>query len=197
MDTESHSVYANRLLDVLYSWVPLTVSFRTALKALLRSQRVGTRAILLNPPDHALKGWFSVNCFIVAYAYDEGGNQHVERIYMPDDVFTDLFSFFQNKPARLKFVVIQGEEMLFIKKEDFKLLRAYAETVDLVQHVMLKEHALESWRAWIMTLKDDHKVHQFSLHYPINLLPNHVCASFLQMTPSRFSAEKARFNRRA
>jgi hypothetical protein len=188
--------HVNRLLDVLYSWVPLSASFRIALKGIIYSQRVQVRTILLEPPAHSLKVWFNVDCFIAAYAYDEGGQEHVERIYMPNHLFTDLFSFFQNKPSRLKFIVIEGEEMLFIKSEDFKLLKTFAETTDIVQYAMLKEHELETWRTWIMTLNDCEKVHQFSLHYPIHLLPNHICASFLQMTPSRFSAEKARLTRK-
>ena len=188
--------HINRLLDLLYSWVPLSASFRLAIKPMLQLQHVQARTILLDPPSHALKVWFSVDCFVAAYAYDEGGQEHVERIYMPNNLFTDLFSFFQSKPSRLKLVVIEGEEMLFIKWEDFKLLKTFAETADIVQYGMLKEHELESWRAWVMTLTDSQKVYQFSLHYPIHLLPNHICASFLQMTASRFSAEKARLTRR-
>jgi hypothetical protein len=188
--------HVNRLLDILYSWVPLSASFRIALKGLIYSQRVQAKTILLEPPAHALKGWFSVDCFIAAYAYDGGGQEHVERIYLPNDLFTDLFSFFQNKPSRLKLIVIEGEEMLFIKLEDFRLLKTFTEMVEIVQYAMLKEHELESWRAWVMTLNDRQKVYQFSLHYPVHLLPNHICASFLQMTPSRFSAEKGRLTRR-
>lgn len=92
-------------------------------------------------------------------------------------------------------MVIEGEDLLYIKKEDFNILKPYPETFDLVQYVMLLEQEIEAWRVWIMTLKDEQKIEQFSSRYPMNRLPNHICASFLQMTPSRYSAEKAQFNR--
>jgi hypothetical protein len=195
MDGDKHIVLTNRMLDVLYKWVPLSASFRIALRDLMNLQQESPKAILLNPPDHAVKAWFSVNCYVAAYTFDADGGQHVVRIYMPDDAFTDLFSFFQDKPSRLRLVVIQGEELLYLKKEDFNSLRLFPETFDLVQYVMLMEQELEAWRVWIMTLKAEQKVQQFSLRYPMYLLPNHICASFLQMTAAKYCVEKALCNR--
>ena len=195
MDEERHTVLTNKLLDMLYSWVPLSTSFRIALRDLLYLQLENPKAVLLNPPDHAIKAWFSANCYVAAYAYSESGDLNVVRIYMPNDIFTDLFSFFQDKPAKLKLMVIQGEELLYIRKEDFSALKLFPETFDLVQYVMLMEQDLEAWRVWIMTLKAEQKVQQFSLHYPMYLLPNHICASFLQMTPAKYCVEKALCNR--
>ncbi|RQO79073.1 hypothetical protein DBR40_04965 [Pedobacter sp. KBW01] len=195
MEDDRRTRYINRLLDVLYKWVPFSVSFRVALKELLFIQQENPKAVFLDPPDYAIRAWFSINCFIAGYSYNESGNLNVVRIYMPDNIFTDLASFFQNKPAKLKFVVIQGEELLYIKKEDFSSIKMFPETVDLVQYVMLNEQELETWRVWIMTLKDGQKIEQFALHYPMNMLPNHICASFLQMTPSRYCAEKSLYNR--
>jgi len=195
MEDDRRTRYINRLLDVLYEWVPFSVSFRIALKELLFIQPENSKAVILDPPGYAIRAWFSVNCFIAGYSYNESGNLNVVRIYMPDNIFTDLASFFQNKPAKLKFIVIQGEELLYIKKEDFSSIKMFPETVDLVQYVMLKEQELEAWRVWIMTLKDGQKIEQFALHYPMNILPNHICASFLQMTSSRYCAEKSLYNR--
>jgi len=195
MGHDKHAVFKARLLDLLDSWVPLSISFRIKLKELLHIQKESSKAILLSPPDHATKAWFCVNIYVAGYTYNESGDLNVVRIYKPNDVFTDLPSFFQDKPAKLKLIVIQGEELLYFKKEDFYILKSFPETFDLVQHVMIMEQDLEAWRVWIMTLKDGQKIQQFSQHYPINLLPNHICASFLQMTPSRYSAEKALYNR--
>ncbi|MES2418327.1 MAG: hypothetical protein V4541_09070 [Bacteroidota bacterium] len=195
MGDDKHIAFKERLLELLYNWVPLTPSFRISLKALLHLQHENPKTILLNPPKHASRAWFSLDCFVVAYTYDESGNLNVVRIYMPNDIFTDLSSFFQDRPAKLKLTIIQGNELLYIKKEDFNTLKIFPETFDLVQHIMLVEQDLEAWRVWIMTLKDEQKVHEFSLRYPMNLLPNHLCASFLQMTQSRYSAEKAFCNR--
>ncbi|PYF74568.1 hypothetical protein B0O44_10313 [Pedobacter nutrimenti] len=195
MEDDRRTIYINRLLDVLYNWVPFSVSFRVALKELLFIQQENPKAVFLDPPDYAIRAWFSANCFIAGYAYNESGNLNVVRIYMPNDIFTDLTSFFQNKPTKLKLVVIKGEDLLYIKKEDFNSLKPFPETFDLVQFVMLMEQEIEAWRVWIMTLKDEQKVQHFAQRYPINLLPNHIGASFLQMTPSRYCAEKAVYNR--
>lgn len=196
MENESrHTVHINQLLDILYHWVPITASFRNSLVALLHQQQEKPKAILLNQVAHANKIWFSINCYVAAYTYNQSGEMQVARIYMPNNLFTDLPSFLQDKPAKLKLVVIQGTELLYIKKEDFSRLKQFPETFDLVQHVMFMEQEIETWRVWIMTLKDEQKVQQFSLCYPMNLLPNHICASFLQMTPAKYCIEKAACNR--
>ena len=195
MESDRYKVHIDRLLDILYGWVPFSVTFRVALADLLRGQNETPKSLLLTPPEYAIRAWFSINCYVVAYAYNESGDLNVVRIYMPDDIFTDLNSFFQNKPAKLRLMIIQGEDLLFIKKEGFNTLKSFPETFDLVQYVMLMEQEIEAWRVWIMTLKDEQKIEQFSLRYPMNQLPNHICASFLQMTPSRYSAAKANFNR--
>lgn len=193
MGEDQDNSYANRLLDQLYGWVPLSVSFRLALRELIKLQREFPKSIIIDSSQHAKRMWYSLDSFVVGYDYTRGNGQKVTRIYLPGDVFTDLSSFFQNKPAKLKLVILQGGDLLYVTRADFNGLRQYAEGFDLIQHLMLLEQELESWRGWIMTLRDEQKVAEFNQRYPMYLLPNHICASFLQMTPSRYSAVKANF----
>lgn len=196
MAQDRHIAYTNRLLEVLSSWVPLSVSFRVALKEKISIHVVAPKRIILDPPEHVKGAWFSLDCFVVGYGLDKAGEVSVSRIYKPNHIFTDLPSFFQHKPSKLKLVIIDGEELLYFKKEDFDGFKIFPETFDLVQYLMFLEQEVEAWRGWLMTLRDEHKVLEFSFRYPIYLLPNNVCASFLQMTASRFSAEKANLGRR-
>lgn len=197
MVQDRHIAYTNRLLEVLNSWVPLSVSFRLALKEKIGIQPVAARQVILDPPEHVKGAWFSLDCFIVGYGPNNMGDVSVSRIYQPNHIFTDLPSFFQHKPSHLKLVIVDGSELLYFKKEDFDGFKEFTETFDLVQHLMFLEQEIEAWRGWLMTLRDGQKVREFGLRYPIYLLPNHICASFLQMTASRFSAEKANLARKA
>lgn len=179
------------LLDMLYQWSPFSASFRMLLKKMVSLQTASPKSVLLDQGAHAKRIWYSLDCIVIGYDYSRGSGEFVSRIYLPGDIFTDLNGFFQSSASNSKLVVLQGSDLLYIGRESFSELRLYPEGFDLMQHLMLKEHGLQVWIGWLMTLRDEHKVKEFGLRYPIYQIPNHVSASFLQMTPSRFSAIKA------
>ncbi|RZM23421.1 MAG: hypothetical protein EOO88_26210 [Pedobacter sp.] len=193
MEGDRFDKAVDRLLEMLYRWAPLSASFRIALKDRLYLQKVKPKSVLLELGGHAKRIWYSLDCTVIGYDYTRGSGEYVNRIYLPGDIFTDLNSFFQLKATTSKLVVVQGMELLCIGREEFSALKSFDEGFDLMQQIMLTEHDLQVWRGWIMTLRDEQKVREFNSRYPMYHLPNHICASFLQMTPSRFSAIKGNF----
>lgn len=179
------------LLDRLYHWAPLSASFRMLLKEKIGVQQQVAKSILLDQGAHAKRIWYSVDCIVIGYDYGRGSSEYVNRIYLPGDIFTDLGSFFHLTATKSKLLVLQGSELLYIGRENFSELRIYPEGFDLMQQLMLREHDLQVWRGWLMALRDEQKVKEFGVIFPIYQIPNHIAASFLQMTPSRFSAIKA------
>ncbi|MNL67474.1 hypothetical protein D3C87_1920630 [compost metagenome] len=96
----------------------------------------------------------------------------------------------------MKYKVISEGRMLFMKKIDYLKLKKYSETAELVQLIMLNEQEVEIWRTKIMGMGDEAKIAEFAKVYPMNKLPNNICASFLQMTEPNYSTSKGLYNRR-
>lgn len=188
--------YINLFLQLLHSMVPISPGFRMDMRPMMEIQSHSIKEPLLEISSYVQCAWFNVNAVIIAITEDEKFNEIVVRIITGESVFTDLRSFFQGKPSRLRFKVITEGTILMIKRNEFKKLKKYAETEELVQHIMLMENEIEVWRTRVMGMSDEQKIIEFAKKYPINRLPNNYCASFLQMTIPNYCTEKGLYNKR-
>ena len=192
---EEKASYINELLILLSTNVPLTPKFERALTKSLEFQAVKAKKEVPNFSKDNRYAWYSVDCWIAEYRNLQNGKQEVYAIYGPKHIFTDINSFLKNTTSNHKFIVISGTSLLSIARTNFHQLRKFPETPLLLEHYMLKQWELDLWRSELMTYSDREKVNHYAQKYPINLLPNNISASFLRMTPSRFSAARATYNR--
>ncbi|WP_124580202.1 Crp/Fnr family transcriptional regulator [Pedobacter sp. KBW06] len=189
------SIQIDTLLEYLNLMVPISPSFRREIRSMLTQHSFIGKHLLVNPGTYVNRAWFNVDGFVIASLVEENGTERVIRIYQPWQIFTDMFSFLKSRPSTLKFSVITKCTLLVIQRSDYETLKIYPETQDLFSNIMWEEQKIEIFRTRLMTLTDQSKVIEFASVYPINKLPNKVCASFLKMTESRFSIAKAKFNR--
>lgn len=196
MNLHDLEILVDMLLDVLHAMVPVSPSFRLDLKQMMAFQPHSVKEPLLEFSAYALRAWFNVDAIIVGMIEDDKQDEIVVRIITGNYIFTDLRGFFQNTPSRMKYKVIAEGKLLFLKKIDFLRLKKYEETAELVQFIMLAEQEIESWRTKVMGMGDEAKVAEFAKLYPMNHLPNNICASFLQMTEPNYSTAKGNYNRK-
>lgn len=196
MNLHELDILVNMLLEILHDMAPVSQSFRIEIKQMMAFQPNSVKTPLLEFSAYALRAWFNVDAVIVGIVEDDKDDEVVVRIITGAHIFTDLPSFFKNTPSRMKYKVISEGRMLFMKKIDYLKLKKYSETAELVQLIMLNEQEVEIWRTKIMGMGDEAKIAEFAKVYPMNKLPNNICASFLQMTEPNYSTAKGLYNRR-
>lgn len=183
------------LLELLDSWLPLSVNFRNQLRAAMQLKQVSPRQQLCHPDQHITSAWYNIDCTIYVHQALPHGLEEIIAIYLPGQILTDPHSFLQNKPSRQRITVLEGNQLLAISKQHFKNLRCLPETPLLLEHYLLQQQQQNDWRLNLLALNDQEKVATFAQHYPINHLPGHICASYLRMTQAHFSTLKAQYNR--
>lgn len=183
------------LLSILSANVRLSPKFERALVRAVDIQRIRTKSVISNEEKDLHYAWYSIDAWVAEYRNLQSGKSEVYAIYGPEQIFTDINSFLKQTISTHKFIAISGTNLLRIERNNFNQLRKFPETSLLLEHFMLQQWELDVWRSELMTYSDREKVYHYAQKYPINLLPNVISASFLRMTPSRFSAAKAAFNR--
>lgn len=185
----------NLLLALLNTWFPISQSFKQELTKKMQLQPVKAKQLLNFSGKHINHAWFNVDCWIIEQRITETGKEEISAIYGPNTIVTDITSFLKGETSHRQLIVINGSTLLKIDRKHFNLLRSYPETPLLLEHYLLLKQASEQWRLDLMLLPDNQKFNLFAAHYPINQLPGKLCASFLRMTPSRYSAAKKLYNR--
>lgn len=183
------------LLDLLYGWSPYSATFRKCLIGILSAQHTQAREVLCARGTQVRAAWYSVDAWVLLWRPMENGEGEVARIYGPGEILTEPGGFFGGGPAQGELSVIQGSRLLRISRTDFAQLKKFAETFDLAQGYMLAEREMETWRLGLLALHEGERLAAFALRYPLSSLPAVACASFLRMTPSRFSAARASYLR--
>lgn len=184
----------NELIELLGSWLSLSTQFKAALHSCMELQKVKAKKELTILSKDIHYAWFSIDCWIAEYRTLTTGKEEVYAIYGPKQIFTDINSFLTESESNHKFMIISGTRLLSIERSNFLFLRSFPETPLLLEHYMLQQWELDKWHSELMTYSDHEKAIHFAQKYPINLLPNIISASFLRMTPSRFSAERTKYN---
>ncbi|MFN0256768.1 hypothetical protein E6A44_014355 [Pedobacter ureilyticus] len=161
----------------------------------MQLQLVSARQQLNTSGRHLLHAWYSVDCWVTEQRLTEAGKSEVSAIYGPNTIFTDINSFLKGETSHKQLIVIHGSTLLKIDRQQFNLLRAYPETPLLLEHYLLLKQASDQWRLDLLALPDYQKFNRFASSYPVGQLPGILCASFLRMTPSRYSAAKKLYNR--
>jgi len=185
----------DELLTLLGSWTLLSSKFKKALHLHMEPQKATPKReldILSRDTGYA---WFSIDCWVAEYQVLFSGKEEVYAIYGPKQIFTDINSFLKASASNHRFLVISGSRLLAIERHNFSHLRSFRETGVLLEHYLLQQREKDNWRLELMSYPDHGKVEFFATKYPINGLPNKISASFLRMTPSRFSAERSKYNR--
>jgi len=191
MTQEQLNNFIDELLGALDRMVPVHGAFRRDLRPMIHEQKFSIRQPLLIPPAYALLAWYTVDVVVIATEMAEDGQDKVVRIVLPGQIFTDLYSFFKDKPSRIKFTPITEGNLLVIRRGDYKKLEVYQETNELVRHIMLMEKEAEAQRSRLMSQKPKEKFALFAKEFPLAELPNKYCASYLNLDEADYSRLKA------
>lgn len=185
----------DKLLEILYGWSPYAPAFKIEITQLMKSQKVKAKQLLYPYGSHVTSAWFSYNCWAAQLEKAKNGLEEVTKIHRPGDIFTDLNSFFRGNEATSKILILEGDSLLQMTKNCFQKLKQHPETTELLQHYMLLQTDHDAWRLHLMALTDQEKIKQFAEKYPINKLPASIAASYLRVSPSRFSSLRGNFNK--
>lgn len=194
MDLTQHHI--DRLLAKLSVWVPLSARFRAELLQNLKFQQVREKQYLSSIGGHVNAAYYSADCWVSESRILKSGKQEVISLFRPGDLFTDLDSFLGGHTSQHLLRVISGTVLLSIDKKTFNRLRYHRETSILLEHCLLQQRQDDLWRLELLGLSDKEKTETYANRFPINFLPAHLSASYLRMTPSHFSKERANYNRK-
>lgn len=192
---KANEPHIKALLKLLQSWIPLSNTFKKAIHQCMQLQKVTPKKELHQLDTQQHYAWYSIDCWIAEYQTLPIGKEEVYAIYPPKQVFTEISSFLQQTTTKHKFIIISGRKLLCIDRSHFLQLRNFPETPLLLEHYLLQHNERDNWRLELMTYSDYEKVKHFAERYPINQLPAKISASYLRMTPSRFSGARLRLNR--
>ncbi|MES2455799.1 MAG: helix-turn-helix domain-containing protein [Bacteroidota bacterium] len=170
--------------------IPTSEGFNRDLLPMLKERTVQVGKILIRRGRKAKRAWQLLTGIIVALKEDEKGNITVMKIICPGQIFTDLDSFFEGTPVRYSYVAVTKVSLLQIEQSSFIKLKKYAETAQLVQHIMLMEKQTEEIKTELFALHPDQRVTAFAGFYPIYQIPNFYAASFLRMEESDYVQQK-------
>lgn len=183
------------LFDRLQKLSPLSLTLLTALTRQIVIQQVKAKQELCSMGIHCSSIWYSVDSWVVDLSQLSIGKEEVSALYGPGDIFTDLKSILQIEPSHKRAVVITGTTLLRICRADLIPLQPELSSTNLLAKYMLELRERDHWRMELLSLSDQAKVDAFAKRYPLNHLPGYICASYLRMTPSRFSKAKTLYNR--
>lgn len=191
---EPQQSHLQSLTDLLASWTSLSGNFKQDLKHYLELQHVRPKQQLTSIGTHLDTAWYSIDCWASAVHVLPNGREEVTVLYAPNEIFTDISSFLKAQACQHQLSIINGSMLLRLDRTHFNSLRSHQETATLLQHFLLLQQEKIEWRTDLLALPDQQKFDKFARHYPTHKLPGKLCASYLRMTPSRYSAAKTQFN---
>lgn len=188
--TEPKQVFFRSLINLLGSWTELSSSFRRELEDYLQIQYVKPKQQMVRLGRRLDFAWYSIDCWAASTHVLPNGNEEITAIYAPREIFTEIGSFLLGYPCQHQLNIINGNTLLKIDRQHFDQLRSHGETFLLLEYYFVLQQEKYQWRMDLLSLADQQKFEQFAKQYPIHLLPGKICASYLRMTPSRYSAAK-------
>lgn len=192
---EPQQTHIQSLTHLLGIWTPLSSDFKEDLEHYLQFQQVKAKQQLISVGIHLHSAWYSIDCWASAIRILPNGREEVTAIYAPNEIFTDIGSFLQGHPCQYQLDIINGSALLKIDRTHFNQLRSHHETATLLEHFLVLQQEKNEWRTDLLALPDQQKFDRFAKKYPIHQLPGKLCASYLRMTPSRYSTAKTQYNR--
>ncbi|MCX2449935.1 helix-turn-helix domain-containing protein [Pedobacter sp. PLR] len=170
-----------RLLNDLNNMSPISAGFWNDIQPMMIEKNRKTGYVFIKPGHIANKAWQLVSGFILTIRTGPNGEEIVAGIYYPNDIVTDLESFFETIPARFKFIAGSDVTVLEIKRSDVMKLEQYPETNKLIQHVAIIGKKGTEDNNQMLRLPEEERVKFFLENYPVTGLPAHYCASFLNL----------------
>lgn len=180
----------DKLYDALHNLFPIPLEFKKDLKPLIKKKSFKKIKLLVKAGQRANKAWHILNGFIVSIEGAPGKYGAVKKMYYPNEITTDLKSFFENVDCTLN---LYGIDLVAqeIGKADFKTLTRYVETDVLVKRIMVKDIEKAMKRADLLTIQHEgDRVKAFLFENRAMGLPNHLAASFLAMSEENYTEEK-------
>lgn len=187
--------HLQELFERLRRWSPLPLDLRLGLGRHVVTETVRAKQELCSLGIHCSSIWYSVDCWLANIEQLSTGNEEVSALYGPGEIFTDLKSLLRGEASSKSTIVISGTSLLHICRAQLVKMQPALSNTMLVANYMIELREQDHWRMELLSLGDQAKVDRFAERYPLNLLPGHICASYLRMTPSRFSMAKTRYNR--
>ncbi|MBB2148478.1 helix-turn-helix domain-containing protein [Pedobacter gandavensis] len=170
------------LLNDLNGITPISANFWNDIQPLLVERQRKNGYLFLKPGHVAGKAWHLVSGFIVVMRTGHNGAENVARIYFPNDIVTDLRSFFEGFPIGFKHVGVGDITVLEIKKADLSKLEKYPETSKIIQHIAFIDSKVADENNQMLRLPEEERVKFFLENFPLAGLPAPLCASFLNLT---------------
>ncbi|WP_316748957.1 helix-turn-helix domain-containing protein [Pedobacter gandavensis] len=170
-----------RLLNDFNNTTPISPGFWNDIQPLMVEKKRKPGYVFIKPGHIASKAWQLLSGFILTIRTDPNGEDIVARIYYPNDIVTDLESFFEIVPTRFKFIAGTEVTVLEIKRSDVIKLEKYPETNKLFQHVAFIEKKGTEDNNQMLRLPEEERVKFFLENYPVTGLAAHYCASFLNL----------------
>ncbi|MBE9599832.1 hypothetical protein [Pedobacter sp. MC2016-24] len=185
----------HHLLNYLGTMFPLPPTFPVILSQIVYDQLAVHKQKLLEPPARARYAWFLKTGAVSASIFDKKGKEVVIRLYLPYVVFTDLNSFWYDRPSTLMLRAVGDVALQVISLNDFRkhLLLLY-QTRELKDEILLQDQLLDQQRSGLISLSDQDRFSEFTSLYPMNKFPNLVAASFLNMSATKYCKLKAAWN---
>lgn len=183
----------NLLLNDINSMFPLSAGFWNELPLLMAEKRRKSGYVFLKPGHLALKAWQLISGFILVIKSGADQKEIVERVYYPKQIVTDLSSFFEGIPTRGKFVAVGDVIVLEIKKAGVTRLQKFAETQEILQHIMLMDTKAADSLVQLFRLAVKDRVAFFLENFPAKDLPHKYCASLLNITEDEYLEARVLF----
>jgi AraC-like DNA-binding protein len=180
----------DRLLNDLNEMFPLSADFWKELPSMLTEKRKKSGYVFLKPGNIATKAWQLLSGFIIMIRKDEEGKDIVARIYYPQQIVTDLKSFFDEVPISCKFIGIGDVNVLEIKRADVDKMRQYQETYKLIQHISFLDVTSSESLINILRLSPKARIKSFFETFPVATLPCKYCASVLNLSDEVYLENK-------
>lgn len=177
-----------RLLNDLNKMTAISAAFWTDIQEMMEEKQKKNGFMFLKPGQISTRAWYLTSGFILALSTDRHGADVVEKIYFSSDVVTDLASFFEESPVRFKFIGAGDVHALEINRESVAKLEKYPETQKLIQHIAFLENNRAEEIRLMDRMTDEDQVASFLEKYPVSGLPEHYCASFLNIPLDRYLA---------
>lgn len=175
-----------RLLNDLNNMTPISAGFWNEIQPLMTEKNKKSGYVFLKPGHIATKAWHLISGFILILRTGSSGEEIVARIYYPKDIVTDLESFFELVPVRFKFIAAGDVSVLEIKRSAVLKLEQYPETAKIIQHIAFLEKKDTEDNNQMLRLPEEERVKFLLENYPVNGLPLHYCASFLNLTLEKY-----------
>lgn len=177
---------------------PLSAELRERIQSILIKKIIQKKDILLREGDTARYIYFIEKGLVRGYRLKKG-KQKTSWIMKEGDIFLSIRSFFSQKPSKDTIEALEECIIHYISHEQLEQLYAEFPEFNLHGRKILEYYYELSEDRYEM--RDQPTIERFEFlmtYHPelITRVPDKILASYLNMTPENFSAQKSKFARR-